>query len=313
MYRAFFACLLACAVLATPTSAQSIVPSDGQNPAQVEQLGYPTNYSATGITPGFPFTIAWTWRQVDVELPDPFPAENHGSTFLFDIPGQFEIECVVTYGSVSNPNLKPPGPQTITKTVMIQPPTLKAIVPSVLAAPYAATPGQYAPSFGPNQVGESEGQWVYFVLQSNGKPIGPANGLGGQERLTNVVLFHRFPQDPSPWRPGNPNATDPRNQGTDSCFGVIWMGDGNFAIEDFKTTDCSDPGYTNSPGDGAGIPPHDNVVLEYDQEVRAQWTDRSGQLRQSPVIHYAHWTFYGQGDGTWQDDYKTYNFQNPNP
>ena len=160
----------------------------------------------------------------------------------------------------------------------------------------------------PTRLATARGKRCYFVFQSNGKTIGPYHGLKFQERLSKLMLTHVLVKDPNgPWRPGNPAATDARDKGSDVSFQMIRMNDGSndLAIADFKTAYYFDPNYTTTRGDWSGsvVPPNGSPpVAEYDQELRALWTDRSGTLRPK-FIKRNHWWFNARGDGTWDDNF----------
>ncbi len=286
--------------LAVPfrSEAQSIVPDTNQDPNTVEQLGFPTAYYVDGVIPGYPYSVTWYWQQTDASsyvFPRSSPYSGN-NVFNYSYPGTFQLIAIITYGSVSRPGGQAPPNQSATKTVTIQTPTLDRIVPSVLSAPLALKPAPNAQPTGPNEMGGSAGQWVYFVLKSNGKTIGPQlSPIGAQERLTNFLYFNdpKLPEPDSPWRPGNPTATDARDRGYDNCFNFNDMNDGtnDWAIFDFKTIFCNQDGFVG-------------ILGSYDQEIRIQWVDQSGSLRQSPVIAKQHWIFNGIGNGTWNDTYQ---------
>ena len=290
-----------------PATAQSIVLDDNQIPDQVEQLGFSTSYHVEGQISGRPNWVAWSIRQTDSEPPQTTGTASN-NVFLFDIPGTFEITAKITYGSVSRPGDVAPPAQTVTKTVTIQPPALKNIIYSRPSAPYSMLAGPNDPQTSPNKIGDSEGQTVYFVFQSNGKTIGPYHGLKFQERLSNLMLTHVLVEKPNgPWRPGNPAATEARDKGSDVSFQMIRMNDGSndLAIADFKTAYYFDPNYTTTKGDWSGdgpVPDGSPPVAEYNQELRALWTDRSRTPR-TLFINNKHWWFNGLGNGTWDDNF----------
>ena len=171
---------------APPATAQSIVLDDNQIPAQVEQLGFSTSYHVEGYIQGRPNWVAWSIRQTD-SMPPQTTGTASNNVFLFDIPGTFEITANITYGSVSRPGDVAPPPQTATKTVTIDPPTLTNIIFSRPSSPYAMPVGPNDPQTSPNKIGDSEGQTVYFVFKSKGKTIGEYHGLGFQERLSKLM------------------------------------------------------------------------------------------------------------------------------
>ncbi len=285
--------MIACALFSSQLSAfaQSVVPADGQNPDQVEQLGVSTQYVVTGTVPGRPVSVGWSGRQSDTVTPQGFGPNGQGGKYNFGNPGQYEIQAVIHYPKVSSPSDMPPPDQTVIYKVTIPPPTVDKIIGPGQPAPLAPTtatlpPPANAQPTGPNAVGGIPGQWEYFVLKSKGKTIGPQlSSWGAQEKITQFY-YAGVKQDDGVWRPNNPNATDKRDQGSDSSFGIIQLPDNNFAIADFK---CLKPPYPNFKG---------NLVI-YKQENRVYWIDNSGALVQGPSFGTKIWQFDGNGDGTW--------------
>jgi len=300
--------VIACALFAGQLSAlaQSIVPADGQNPDQVEQLGYPTQYALVGPFSGDdantirPFTVGWYGRQTDAQNPQDFAANPNGNVFNYGIPGQFQIKAVITYGTVSRPGDVAPPDQTLTRDITIPPPTFSELigpgppVPWVPAGSTAPPPPDAQPT-GANEQGGIPGQWEYFVLKSKDKIIGSALGrVGAQEMFT---LWYntgqRQPDQEGIWRPNNPAATDARNQGSDSSFGLTQVQNKGLAIADFKCV--------KAPESSPGVPAsnYNGNVVFYRQQVRFYWYDNSGARVDGSVLVTKDWKLDGNGDGTW--------------
>ncbi len=82
--------------------------------------------------------------------PQPPPV---GSSVPFNCPGNFTVQCVVTYmQGGGGQNMKaPPGPETVARQVVIQPPSVVDVRGSGVATNYAGSvPGVGAPNSGPN-------------------------------------------------------------------------------------------------------------------------------------------------------------------
>ena len=137
MRRALAAFAVACALIAGPPrlSAQSIVIS-GTNtvPDQIEQLGFSTSYMVQGITPGYPYTIVWSGLQTDAVNGDTMQKNDTGNVFDWSIPGEFDIQAVVTYSANSQsgppqnpPPPPPPQPATVKRHVSIKKPELASL------------------------------------------------------------------------------------------------------------------------------------------------------------------------------------------
>ncbi len=303
--------VIACALFAgqPSTFAQSIVPDDGQNPDEVEQLGYATHYSVTGFITGRPFNVYWYGRQTDSVTPQDFAANPDGSNFGFRNPGSFEIKAVIKYGTVSRPGDVAPPDQTVIYPITIPPPTVAQILGTNQAAPWAPPDKDCPPPYdaqgtGPNELGGIPGQWMYFVLKSKGKPIGPANNLGAQEKITQFFKLG-VKQADSDWRPNTGKDTDPPGeQGSNSNFGKAYLQTLQTVIADFKCTKAPQaPTGPVDPITGQPTmqpqPSFNGDYIIYYQENRVFWTDNSNVRVDGPSLGTKVWRFKGNGDGTW--------------
>lgn len=265
MKRPCFAYSLALALFfaaSLKSEAGSIDVAPNQDPNQVEQLGFPTTYTATPTPNGFtPQTISWSWRQTDcVNGPSNF--FQAGPTFTYGIPGEFDIQAVISYPSVSNPNLNPnpPASETLTKHVVIPRPVISQTTNVGAKSDYGTrTPGPDAIDPTSMTLNGQPGIWICFVLTSAGKPIGPdINGMTAQESITNW-LDQGTKRADSGWTP---------EPGSDSRFVLGPTPDGlfPFAICDFKYAGQPDPG---------GMYPVGSFST-FTQELRLNWSTLCG-------------------------------------
>jgi len=188
--------------------AQTIAIATGQNANQVEQLRFPTTYSVN-VTSKFSYSTVWAWRQNDGDCVSGYMNgvnQNGDSKFNYGLPGEFDIQCVITYFQSSDPSLgNPPAPQTITKHVVIPKPAITKIVGAGVDTSYCTqAPPANSTTSTANSLNGQPGCWIYFILTSNGNPIGPQlNGFSVQENVTNIVSQGVSLQGPG-WAPTKP-------------------------------------------------------------------------------------------------------------
>ena len=243
--------------------AQTIAIATGQNANQVEQLGFPTTYSVN-VTSKFSYSTVWAWRQNDGDCVSGYRNgvnQNGDSKFNFGHPGEFDIQCVITYLSSSDPSLgQPPGPQTVSKHVVIQKPVISSTLGFGSKSPFDTNPipppANSTTSTNTSLNGQP-GVWIYFILQSNGKAIGPQlDPIGAQEKITNSVAYYRAIDDYD-WGPTQSNA-------------LFFLGTApppflSIAIYDFKW--AGPP-----PGNPPPGPSPVGQFGSYTQELRLGWT-----------------------------------------
>jgi hypothetical protein len=283
------------------SEAQSITVTTGQDAGQVEQLGCATSY--TGVPPAnspFPYNITWSYRQTDCSPPSSFrdAGVDSGSRVIFGTPGTFEVRAVFTYRGVNdrtlNPN--PPAAQTVTRSVTIAPPAVIDIRGDNVATPYAVAPlpGPSAGAPTATSLGGQPGSWIYFILRSSGKTIGPYFNCTVQEKITKWSPLivgtgtYAVPKD-GDWRPNNPLAADPIDQGPDSRFlyRQPYTGGPDYAICDFK------PASPLRDGSGAVVT---GTLATYTQENRIFWNDYNGNQATPVPLGAKDWTINGLND-----------------
>ena len=300
----------------------------GQDPDQQEQLGFVTSYSAKPSYSDYPPSLVWSWRQTDCgadpenqNLVGPIQTTTSAwmpssGTIEFTIPGQFEIRCVVTYGSVSRPppNPLPPGyknppdPDMFIYPVTIKPPEVASIQGDNVPGPYYQVNNPPTGTSQPREaasLGGIPGCWIYFVLKSNGKRIGTGFGCQPQEQLTQWAPLISAPPmtylDPpynDEWRPNNPSATKQVNIDPSTQFvydTVPGQGVRDYAICDFKSASrLVYPDNSTITG----------KLLTCIQENRLLWTDFN-QGKHYKYLGKNNWTITGDPDGVnWRTTYQ---------
>ncbi len=196
----------------------------------------------------------------------------------------------------------PPADKVVSYTVTIMPPQVSAImgVNANAQFPYCDhIPPTNATNPTATSLDGQTGDWIYFVLKSNGKTIGPQIGnFTVQEMITNVIaLGQPRPDLSTPWRPNNPKSPNPNDQGPDNNFVLRQLNDGtnNFAICDFK---CATP--PNGPN---GFYPT-GVILTYTQQNQIVWADQAGNMV-SQDLGTQNWTLMGYNNpNEWSISYQ---------
>ena len=279
MKRIRFASLLALAFLSVASSgakAQGIAVAANQNQNQIEQLGFPTSYVVTPSSTA-PYSVSWTWQQTDCNPASSFRQADDYGKYNYGIPGTFLLKAVITYQSVSNPNLhpNPPPPETLTRSVTISPPDISQTTgPSMLTDYCTTKPGPNANPMTPDSLGGQPGNWIFFELTSANKPIGPQlSGLTAQERLTKFTVQGTPTPNDDSWLPSGPDTRFYLGRENDAPY--------NLVICDFK---CATPIAPNTYPAGE--------LATYTQENRVNWTNFNGT-----VISYSlgsrNWTITG--------------------
>ena len=136
------------------------------------------------------------------------------------------------------------------------------------------------------------GAWIYFVLKSGGKTIGPRTvSFTVQEKLTNFTIYG-MPQPDSQWRPNNPTSPDPNDQGpsTSYYYGPV-PGTSDYGICDFKTLTSFNGQFLNGP------------VCTYTQANQISWVDSAGNQVTVP-LQTNDWTYTGVAGPQWIPTFK---------
>ncbi len=264
--RALTCSLLVSCVASSLASASNIAIVPGQT--NTEQLVYPTTYQVTGTPATFTSTAQWTYWQSDCTPPsNPINPGNGNPSINYGIPGTFQIQCVLTYmpGSATPAGTPTPAAETVSYSVTIQPPSIVGVRGTGAATDYATSiPDSTAQDPTAKSLGGQPGCWIYFILKSNSKTIGPQiNGFTVQEKLTNFMVYGLSRAD-SDWRPNNPTSADLKDRGPSTSFYIGQFASGDYAICDFKSLTSFYGEFRNG------------VVCTYTQENRIFWNDLNG-------------------------------------
>ncbi len=249
--------------------------------AQPEQLGWRTSYTVINTVPNYQYTQAWTIQQTDcTPASQPRNMGGSGPLITYGIPGTFQLQCVITYmANGGGVNMQaPPAAETVTRSVIIPYPSIVAILGptqngKLVVTPYCNNiPPSNAGNPTANSLGGEPGLWVYFVLQSGGKTIGPLFwGVTVQEDLSNFVVYN-MPRPDSGWIPAAGSTS------TSYYLGQSPQG-ADVAICDFKTFTLNGAAQIAQIG-------------SYTQDQQITWKDSNG----NPVtvdLGSDDWTFEG--------------------
>ncbi len=193
----------------------------------------------------------------------------------------------------------PPASETLTRSVTIPPPSITAILgagangaggPNTKYCTFI--PGPNTPNKTATSLGNEPGCWIYFVLKSGGKSIGPQiDGFTVQENLTRFVVYG-MPQGDSDWRPNNPNNANLNSRGPDTGFAYGQIPGGiDYAICDFKCITSFNGVYQLG------------TILTYTQQNRIMWLDLNGNFV-TQNLQTNNWTYIGDVGPTWYLGYQ---------